>query len=448
MSSGLDLTRTDDLRPAIDRSSGNGTQMMGDPLVRLILILNVVFLPILVPRGPGNSVPADLPALALVVVGAAVLWRAGTPIRLPLGLSYTLILVGGLLGTAQAIAPTVALLATLIDLYLFIWFVVLVNAMTLLGRDAIRIVAMTWVSTATMVGLLGVIGSILGYEHAPSLLGYDFVDRYERFYGPLRDPNMAGSYLAVSLFVLAASPWPRRWATKLLFALPLIAAIQATRSNTALFALSAGIVVALAVAAIRSRRSAVGAAFAVTACGLLLFAFAPASVVDAPATVARSLGESDAFSGSLGRFDSSLGGRVGRIHEALLLFGPDVMLGIGPSATDETLATMDADILGELHNDYVAAIIERGLLGIIGVGVLMAVPLLTSVLLGGRSEASRAGWRTAALVGGVACVIVTALALEALHFRHVWMLFAVVFALRLSEPGSAQGGLGGKRYAI
>jgi O-antigen ligase len=273
----------------------------------------------------------------------------------------------------------------------------------------------------------------LGHERVPSLLGYDFVDRWDRFSGTFRDPNMAGGYLVLSLFVLSASPWPRRGWVKVLLALPILVAIQATRSNTALFALAAGVAVAITVSVIRSRRTAIGLAFGLSACALVALAVAPSTVVAAPANVARSLGETETFSGSLGRFDSSLGARLDRMSEALQLFGPQVLIGIGPSTTKHTLLTRGASIGGEMHNDYVAALVERGVLGVLGVLGVMSTALWTAVTLGRRSVASRMGWATSALAGGVAAIIVIAMGLEALHFRHIWMFFALVFALSLLE---------------
>ena len=67
-----------------------------EPILRWLLVLNVVFLPILVPRGPKNSVPADIPAVLLLVMGTACLLRARQPFHIPLAWSNLLIVGGGL----------------------------------------------------------------------------------------------------------------------------------------------------------------------------------------------------------------------------------------------------------------------------------------------------------------------------------------------------------------
>ena len=209
---------------------------------------------------------------------------------------------------------------------------------------------------------------------------------------------------------------------------PLIA-IHATRSNTALFALAAGVAVAIVTSLIRSRRTSAGVAAALVALSLAVFALAPASVIDSPAEVSKSLGQEEVFSGSLSRFDSSWGARVGRIEESMRLFGPDLLLGIGPSTTNDTLLADNAPILGEMHNDYVAALVERGLLGAFGVVSIFAVAGWAAFGLR-RRFSGRSPWTTSALAGGLVSVAVSGVALETLHFRHVWCLFALIFALQ------------------
>jgi O-antigen ligase len=418
---------------------GSAPEARTDRFLASIVVLNVIALPILVPRGPGNTVPADLTAIALVVFGVAGLWHARIPVRLPLGMSYLLLLVGGLLGAAQSIAPRDALLATTIDVYLYVWFVVLVNVILMQGRRLVDIAAMAWACTGLVVGCIGTIAAVLGHERVPTLLGYDFVDRWERYSGSFRDPNMAGNYLVITLFVIAASPWPRGWLPKALICVPIAVSIHATGSNTALFALAAGVAITAVVALVRSRRSAIAATGVVVAVVLTVFALAPNAVVEGPADVARALGERPAFQGSLSRFDSSLGPRIERLQRAFESFGPQVLLGIGPSTTKAALEAMDAPIGGELHNDYVAAALERGLVGLIGLFMFFGVALWTAIRLVARNGAP--GWHASFLLGGVVAVTVTALGLETLHFRHVWFLFAIVFALaalvsrdRLHDP--------------
>jgi hypothetical protein len=405
----------------------------GGPLLAAVIVLNAVALPILIPRGPANTVPADLPAVLLLMVGTAVLWQARAPIRIPLGLSYTLVLVGGLLGMAQSIAPGQAGIALAIDLYIFAWFVVLLNCLLLDGKPLLRLAMKAWVVTAVAVGALGVLSLVLGSERMPSIMGYLVTDRFDRYYGTFRDPNMAGAYLVISIFVLWASPWPSRKLSKVALTTPLLLATFATQSNTALFALAGGTVVSVLVGFVRSRAAWFSASVRILAVVVVVVALAPALFLESPVDAARSVGDTELFHGSLGRFDSSLAGRVGRIQESLRLFGPQLLLGIGPSTTNETLLARDAPIQGEMHDDYVAALVERGIVGAIGVLMLFGVAVVAALTIPDPEGLRAEGWSVNPVVGAVTAVMITGLSLETLHFRHVWLVFALVFALALRD---------------
>jgi hypothetical protein len=410
----------------------------GGSLLAAIVVLNAVGLPVLIPRGPLNTVPADLPAVLLIMVGSAVLWQTRTPIRIPLGLSYTLVVVGGLLGMAQSVAPGQAAIALAIDLYIFAWFIVLVNCFLLDGEPLLRLAMKAWVVAAVAVGVLGVCSLVLGSKGMPSIAGYLVVDRFDRFYGTFRDPNMAGAYLVVSIFVLWASPWPSKRGAKVALTVPLLLAAYATESNTALFALAGGTVVSFLVGFVRSRSAPFSASVRILAVAIVLVALAPALFLESPVDTARSVGSTELFHGSLGRFDSSLSARVGRIQESLRLFGPQLLLGIGPSTTNETLLARDAPILGEMHDDYVAALVERGIIGAIGVVLLFVVVVVTALEIPDPRELRDGGWSVSPVAGAVTAVMIAGLSLETLHFRHVWFVFALVFALALRRRPTIQ----------
>ena len=209
---------------------------------------------------------------------------------------------------------------------------------------------------------------------------------------------------------------------------PVLIAIVDTKSNTALFALGSGAAVALGLSFVRTWRARAGVVVAGIAIVMAIFAAVPAHVIDAPSEIAQSLGQDEVFNGSLNRYDTSLGLRIRRIDEAFHIFGPDLLLGSARRPRNDTFAAIGAPITGELHNDYVAAFIERGVIGIIGVISLFVLVGVRALRLLDAEELRRRGWNPAAFTGGVVAVAVTALALETLHFRHVWCLFAMVCA--------------------
>ncbi|HEX2294304.1 MAG TPA: O-antigen ligase family protein [Actinomycetota bacterium] len=397
-----------------------------------LLFASVVTVPLLVPPIGPNSVPADFFNAAFVVLGAAVLVRTRAGVRIPLGGSYLLIVTGGLLAVTQSIVPKESLVAVVQDGYLFVWFVVVVNFLLEGGGRGARWVASAWGWVAVGVALVVWLAR-LGYPYdVPVVFGYPLVDPWGRSEGTFRDPNMAGNYLVLSLFVLWAAPRPRSTFVKLVLTVPFVFAIYHTQSITALVTLAGGALVALTIAFVSRREAVAAAIMAVVAAGLVSLVVLPETFLSRSGEVATRLGENEVFDESLGRSNASLSLRAQRWEEAFQLFGSSIVLGVGPSSTDESLAEMDAPLSGELHNDYMAGLLERGLLGAAGNLFLFAVVAAWGVRVGLDRARRAEGWRPAALAGGVIVVLMAAISLETLHFRHVWLYFALVVALGLS----------------
>ncbi|MGH2819093.1 MAG: hypothetical protein ACRDJ5_00415, partial [Actinomycetota bacterium] len=100
--------------------------------------------------------------------------------------------------------------------------------------------------------------------------------------------------------------------------------------------------------------------------------------------------------------------------------------------------------------DYLAALIERGVLGFVGVISLFAIAVWWAVQIGVDRALVRAGWFSPALAGATLVVLVSALSLETLHFRHVWLLFALVAVLCMAgrEFTPARLTTSGRRSAV
>lgn len=396
-----------------------------------LLVGSVVGLPVLLPRGIGNSVPVDGLMLLFVAIAIAFFWARRVRVEVPLGASYLLIVLGGTLGIIGSIAPAEAGAVVLQDLYLYVWFLAVVNLILLEGSERlVRLVVAAWGFTAVAVaGVMVAIAWI--YPSIIYLFGWPTATEYGRVMATFRDPNMAGNYLVISLFMIWASPLPSRRLWRLLATIPILLAIYYTQSITALVAVVAGFVVSVIAGAIRKQRIAVAAIFAVAALALVLVAFVPRTYLEGPQETTRSIATSDVFSDSLGRSDTSLSLRVLRWRDAFMAFGDDIVLGIGASTSDLALRERGFPTFGEIHNDFIAGFIERGLIGGIGVIALFVMITRRALQVGVEESLRRSGWAPAALVGAIVTVIVGAISLETLHFRHVWMLFAVVTALHL-----------------
>jgi hypothetical protein len=140
---------------------------------------------------------------------------------------------------------------------------------------------------------------------------------------------------------------------------------------------------------------------------------------------------------SIGREAESGGSRSTLTEETARMWftGQDV-LGLGPGNTQQTLRSRQAPYVKEAHNDYLAAILERGVLG-----GLALVALAVAVAVRAR-RISRPGGvdrpflevvpRPELLAAAIVAIAVSGLFYEVLHFRHVWALLGLVAALELS----------------
>jgi hypothetical protein len=397
-----------------------------------LLLVNVLAMPMLVPRGPNNTALPDAVMIPLVIFGIAALWRSRAYMHFPLGGSYFLILVGGLLALSQTIVFRLSTLAVAQDAYLFVWFIVVANIMRDGNGETGRLVARTWVIVSTIVAGFVFFAHFTAPSNVPSLFGFPISSTFGRASGTFRDPNLAGNYIVVGLFVMWASPWPAKTRTKLFLSLPFVLGAWATLSITALAVLAGGTLAALFTRVFARKSVGVGVLLGLTALALVALVMLPGDVGTRFGGVTQSIGKNGPLGGSLGRTQSSVGPRVARIKEAFDYFGDRMLLGIGAASTDQSLAAVGAPISGEIHNDYAAGFLERGIIGGIGVLMLMGGVLVRGVKTGTDLLLRESGWRPAALTGAVVACLMSGFSLETLHFRHVWLLFAFVIGLRLA----------------
>lgn len=406
----------------------------GDRLTRLLrpfLIVCVLILPLQVPRWSYNIVSADLALIAFVVLAAVMMWRSRIALRVPLGASFFLVVVAGMIATTQSVVPIQSAAAVIQDVYLFLWFVFALNLIRIGGMDLARRVAVVWSYVGVVVASALWAVSLVFPERIPLLFGYATMTSFGRVQGGFEDPNLAGFYLVVTLFVMWASPRPRRTWMKLIWSVPFLLAIQSTESITALAAVVGGGLVALTIAFVSRREAAVAVSLALFAIGMIVVASLPSDFGQRPVGAIDRLGHTPVFSESLGRSNRSFTQRATRWQEGLRFFGAGVIIGIGPSATDDALFAAGAPLGGELHNDYVAGFLERGVAGGIGVLSLFVVAGVWAVRVGTDKSLRGSGWRPAAFVGGMVTILLSAMTLETLHFRHIWVFFALLMGLAL-----------------
>jgi O-antigen ligase len=252
--------------------------------------------------------------------------------------------------------------------------------------------------------------------------------------------------------VLLASPWPRHRLVRLVAAGWLLAGIWVTASNGALLGVGVGLGAMVVAAGLRAGRTTgqrlavAGAVLA--ACGLLgggaLLAFGvprvQVSEVEAVAAAQRERG--GVLGESVGRLDRGVLGRLDIWKRAWDGAGSRVLVGVGPNSASR-IPVPPRTLGRELHNDYVAFLIERGVLGLLGLLGLCVVLLRWSGRLlraGGEGR-----WRLAGLGGAVIANLTLAASHESFHFRHLWVLFGLVLAAIAADTGDRGAALPASR---
>jgi len=405
----------------------------------IYLLLVVALAPVVVPAGPAQLAIVDVfNVLAVACFGVALLTRRVT-LRAPFAGVALAITIGSVVAMINAERVSAAVLALLQDAYIFVWFIALVSVMSKRGDLVSLRVAWVWVANAIAVFGIGVV-MVQGHASLMRILG----PRGMRAVGTFSDPNMFADYLGMSLFVLLSLgrhvSRPLRWGSIGL----LLLGILASKSNGGALSLVVGLIVW---GLVRARTLRVPFP-AIAAASLLIVSLVVAAwwMNTGMGVGVASLKELQKHS-FLARAAHSSEGRL-KIWQQLEQTYSRSPLGIGPANSRWVTLSVEqrerpnSMFSKEAHNDYLAYAIERGPLAALALLVMMgqAFAKVRSAwkrrVRPGRANRS-AGALAAGLAGALACSAVHSLTLERLHFRHYWLLLAMVCAL--AETARARG---------
>ena len=417
-------------------ADGPGTRARADRFPRLdghrlvvpLTAAGIAMLPFLA-GGVGSVAPVDL-VFALAVT-ACLLWagRSGRALRFPYALSAGLFLLGGALGAVAGPIPRAGFVTLVQDVWLVAWCWTVANVAS--SEDRLRTLVAAWVyssiawAAALVVGIIGHWTLLTGQTEAEG----------SRTTLTFLDPNYAGSYFFISLMLIWASGYPRGRVARLAAYALMVVALLSTGSMSAIVSLLVGVAVA-AVLGIYRRADLVAA---VAACAALVLAGAFLASAVSVSEIQREARASPHhfLRDGIGRGASSATGREELFSESFRLYRTGGPFGTGPVSTKERLEHDLAPLVKEAHNDYMAALVERGPIGLLGLALLLAAVAVRLLPLvparAGGPAATTAVLRPNALVGAVAGATVAFAFNELLHVRHVWTLFAFVAALDLLQ---------------
>jgi O-antigen ligase len=410
-------------RPLPGAGVDRGRPREGDGLARAGIVLGIASLPVLIPKFANNLAPADL---GLVVgIAMVLLWAGSTrqPLRLPYAAGMGLMVIAGTLSALFGALPWQGAITVVQDLYLLAWAAALAN----FGRTAAaaRFLVRAWCLSATVWAV------VLVAVYGPAVItGGADTERAGFTFG---EQNAAGLYFALSLMVVLAARCPRRRLWRAVAILSLLLGLALSGSLGALSGLLAGLATAL-VLGVRARRGP-DTAIALSLALLLGVGSMGLLAVRSDLIQAASVSSNTLIRNSIGRGADSSSERTRLAEETLGLWGTSGVLGRGPVTTEHTLRQELAPYPHEAHNDWVAALIERGVLGMAGLLLLVLEIFLLTVAIWNPVRL-RAGFAAALpapayVVGAVVAVAVYSLTHEALHERPLWTLLGLLAAFGL-----------------
>jgi O-antigen ligase len=296
------------------------------------------------------------------------------------------------------------------------------------SASSLRVVARAWAYGSIVWGILLFVGLATG---TAALTGRTTKDA-SRTMLTFGDPNVAANFLFISIMVIWATQIPRHRSLRLTGYALLVAAMVTTGSNSGLVSIIVGVMVAGFLGLYRRA----GAVAAVTMiCFALCGLYAVGSNINLISIQDRAQASRWSFiRDGIGRQESSVEQRGSILHESLHLYQVGGPFGAGPASTKPRLQAEQAPFVKEAHDDYLAALTERGLIGLLGVALLVGGVALQAIALVRRRltpDFAAVIVRPNALVGAIAGTLLTMTVVELLHARHVWTLFAVVAALSL-----------------
>ncbi|MDT7841630.1 O-antigen ligase family protein [Streptomyces justiciae] len=403
----------------------------------------MVFQPVLRPAGPGNSAPVDVFTVATVVL--SVLWAAtcGRRLGVPYGLASALLLLSGAIAGLAGPLPGLSLMNLAREVLLLAWCVALFNIARRPGvlrllTAAFAYAAVFWASVLVAAARLGV----TGIEGVSPTEG-------DRKLFTLGDPNYAATYWVVSLFMVYAAQRPRTPLVRWYGYAVLLWALLLSQSNGGVLELSVGLLFLAAYKAYQASRARPGSG--PVAAGALVLAVVltvGASVAAAPLAQVQEwarLSDRTELVNTLGRSGTSTDQRSTLVRESLELYEPHWVTGSGPGTTKQLLQDQQFPYAKEAHDDYLAALVERGPLGVVALlALLSGTAWRCSRALRAPPDSGFAAQvpRPAGLVAALAGLAVAGAYYEVLHFRFLWVLLALVAVLAspVDDPATAHEG--------
>jgi O-antigen ligase len=341
------------------------------------------------------------------------------------------VLISSFISAFASPSPTSSIIVVLKEVYLFVWFFVVMALLFQLNAKDMRTVLRVWSWVVICHGGLMVAQFIspdiweftnaLGGNSA-RLEGYRAAGLF--ICDKAGCANKAAFFQLLGFVPLLLAGHPK--GKTMILGIFLLASMMTSGSMGATIAFSSGLIVAIFVTAyFNNSLSMVIKYFVRIAIAL--------SLVGGVLYIAgsQSQGKANHFERIIvGRFDKSSGGRFDLWSRGLgvLLDHNAFFWGVGPENFREVDPSGHDN---QLHNDTLAFLVERGLLGLIGLGLFAGITLKKSfqILQIFRNDPKRARAGVVIFLAALAAILVESLTHQIFHTREMWLVLAVLEAV-------------------
>lgn len=401
------------------------------------LAVMLVLLPLDMIKLPFNVTPVDL----WIVMALPVLWLSFARGTQTISLSYTVpmwfILVGSFVSTFVAPAPRNSMIVIVKEIYAFAWFITLAAVLSRLNARDFRRVVVIWSGVVLVHGLV-IAAQFLSpdfWRLTAGIAGGSKVFDIYRPSGFFLNANSAAFFQLLGFVpVMLASPSKK---VAMILGSLLFLTMLLTGSMGATLALLTGLAVAVVAVALSGRLALIIKIFAQLAIALAIIGGVLAFIVSHNERYQQHIerilvGRAD--KSSEGRFDLWQRGFDAYIDHNVFLWG------VGP----ENFREVDVKRTdNQLHNDFIAFSVERGLLGTLGLALFaaLAVSRAAYMVLICHRYPDRAPLTVVVFLGAMVATIIESLTHQVFHFRELWLVLAlqeaILFKMTASESGLA-----------
>ena len=385
----------------------------------------VVLLPLDMIRLPFNITPVDI----WILVALPVFWLTFVRGQHVLSLSYTVamwfILLASFASTFAAPAPRNSLIVIVKEIYAFVWFITLTAVFSRLNARDFRRILVIWSGMVLLHGLV-IAAQFLSPDFWRLTIGVAGGSKVFDVYRPsglFANANSAAFFQALGFVpLILASPSVK---IAMILGPLLLLTMLLTGSMGATIALTTGLTVAVIAVALSGRLALIIKIFARLAIIIVILGGVLAFIVSHNERYQNHIeriliGRADRS--SEGRFDLWQRGFDAFIDNKVFLWG------VGPENFREVDVKMTDN---QLHNDFIAFSVERGLLGTLGLVLFaaLAVGRAAYMVLVCNKYPDRAPLTVVVFLGAMILAIVESLTHQVFHFRELWLVLALQEAM-------------------